>query len=132
VYCKDSRRPGSHEHEHEHESLTFLGYTFRPRRARRNDGVRSTSFSPAISRDALKKISAEVRSWRLHRHTGMTSADIARWINPKIRGWMAYHGAFRRSELYFPAPPGQHLPDPVADEEVRALRDLEERRQRLE
>ena len=97
VYCKDSRRHGSSEHE----SFTFLGYTFRPRRARRKDGVQFTSFSPAISRDALKKISAEVRSWQLHRHTGMTPADIARWINPKIRGWMTYYGAFGRAELYF-------------------------------
>ena len=29
VYCKDSHRRGSHEHER----FTFLGYTFRPRRA---------------------------------------------------------------------------------------------------
>jgi RNA-directed DNA polymerase len=97
VYCKDGRRHGSSEHE----SFTFLGYTFRPRRARRKDGVQFTSFTPAISRDALKKISAEVRSWRLHRHMEMTPADIARWINPKIRGWVTYYGAFGRSELYF-------------------------------
>jgi hypothetical protein len=30
----------------------------------------------------------------------MTSAEIARWINPKVRGWMTYYGAFYRSELY--------------------------------
>jgi RNA-directed DNA polymerase len=28
------------------------------------------------------------------------TADIARWINPKVRGWMTYYGAFCRSELY--------------------------------
>lgn len=96
VYCKDSSRRGSSEHV----SFTFLGYTFQPRRVRRKDGRIFTSFEPAISRDALKKISAEVRSWRLHRHMEMTSADLARWINPKVRGWMAYYGAFGRSELY--------------------------------
>jgi RNA-directed DNA polymerase len=96
VYCKDANRRGSAEHT----SFTFLGFTFRPRRARRADGVQFTSFLPAISKDALKKISAEVRSWRLHRHMEMTAADIARWINPKIRGWMTYYGAFCRSELY--------------------------------
>ena len=96
VYCQDSSRRGSHEHT----SFTFLGFTFRPRRARREDGVQFTSFLPAISKDALKKISAEVRSWRLHRHMEMTSADIAAWINPKVRGWMTYYGAFCRSELY--------------------------------
>jgi group II intron reverse transcriptase/maturase len=82
VYCKDSNRRGSHEHT----SFTFLGFTYRARRAQRKDGVQFTSFLPAISKDALKKISTEVRSWRLHRHMEMTSADIARWINPKIRG----------------------------------------------
>ena len=37
-------------------------------------------------KDALKKISAEVRSWRLHRHMELDSAGIARWINPVVRG----------------------------------------------
>jgi len=35
---------------------------FQPRQARRKDGVRFTSFLPASSKDALKKISAEIRS----------------------------------------------------------------------
>ena len=96
VYCQDSNRRGSHEHT----SFTFLGFTFRPRRARRKDGVQFTSFLPAISKDALKKISAEVRSWRLHRCTGMTSADIAKMINPKVRGWLTYYGAFYHTALY--------------------------------
>ncbi len=96
VYCTQSGRRGSSEHT----SFTFLGFTFRPRHVIRGDGVHFTSFSPAISKDALKKISAEVRSWRLHRHMEMTSADIARWINPKVSGWMSYYGTFRRSELY--------------------------------
>ena len=30
----------------------------------------------------------------------MTSADLARWINPIVRGWMNYYGAFYRSALY--------------------------------
>jgi RNA-directed DNA polymerase len=96
VYCKDSRRRGSAEHT----SFTFPGFTFRPRRARRKDGVQFTSFLPAISKDALKKISAEVRSWRLHRWIRSDGREIARLINPKIRGWMACYGAFYVSALY--------------------------------
>ena len=87
VYCKDSNRRGSHEHT----SFTFLGFTYRPRQARRKDGRQFTSFLPAISKDALKKISAEVRSWRLHRVTGRHRPDIARWINPRYAGWMTYY-----------------------------------------
>ena len=30
----------------------------------------------------------------------MTTADIAAWINPKVRGWMTYYGTFYRSALY--------------------------------
>jgi RNA-directed DNA polymerase len=96
VYCRDGKRRGSHEHT----SFTFLGFTFRARGARRKDGAMFTAFLPAISKDALKKISAEVRSWRLHHRTGHTFADLARKINPIVRGWMNYYGAFYRSALY--------------------------------
>jgi len=33
-------------------------------------------------------MSSEVRSWRLHRHTTLTPAELARWIDPIVRGWM--------------------------------------------
>ncbi|MGB8385729.1 MAG: group II intron reverse transcriptase/maturase, partial [Dermatophilaceae bacterium] len=96
VYCQDSNRRDSHGHV----SFTFLEYTFRPRAARGKDGRKFTCFLPAISKEALKKISAEVRSWRLHRWVGSAGPEMAKLINPKIRGWMAYYGAFYRSELY--------------------------------
>jgi RNA-directed DNA polymerase len=96
VYCKDGQRRGSYEHT----SFTFLGFTFRPRGARGKDGRMFLSFLPAISKDALKKISRQVRSWRLHLRTGHTFADLARKINPVVRGWMNYYGAFYRSALY--------------------------------
>jgi len=96
VYCKDANRRG----EFEHTSFTFLGYTFRPRRARRKDGARFLSFLPAISKDALKRIGERVRAWRLHRLTGRSARDLAQMINPVVRGWMAYYGAFNRSALY--------------------------------
>ncbi len=95
-HCADGKRRGSHEHT----AFTFLGYTFRARGARRKDGARFTAFLPAISKDALKKISAEVRSWGLDHRTGHTEAELARRINPIVRGWMNYYGAFYRSALY--------------------------------
>jgi hypothetical protein len=96
VYCKDTNRSGAFAHT----SFTFLGYTFQPRESRRRDGVKFTSFLPAISKDALKRIGKQVRSWRLHRRTGSTAADLAQMINPLVRGWMAYYGAFYRTALY--------------------------------
>jgi RNA-directed DNA polymerase len=96
VYCKDANRRGLYEHT----SFTFLGYTFRARGVRTKTGRMMTGFNPAISKDTLNKISAQVRSWGLHRRTGLSEADLARWINPIVRGWMNYYGAFYRSALY--------------------------------
>jgi RNA-directed DNA polymerase len=95
VYCKDGQRRGSHEHT----SFTFLGFTFRARAARSRAGKKFTSFLPAISKDALKKVSGEVRRWRLHRRTRHSFAELARKINPIVRGWIQYYGAFYRSAL---------------------------------
>ncbi|MHC5908576.1 group II intron reverse transcriptase/maturase [Streptomyces sp. S6] len=96
VYCgRDGRYDGVAA-----TSFTFLGFTFQRRPARGRNGKIFTSFLPAPSKDALKKMSTEVRSWRLHMHIGYTLGEFARWLNPIIRGWMQYYGAFYRTELY--------------------------------
>lgn len=95
VYCKDGKRRGAYDRV----EFTFLGFTFRPRRAVGKDGQQFLNFLPAVGKDALKKMSATLRAWRLHRRTGSTEADLARAINPVVRGWMAYYGAFYRSAL---------------------------------
>ncbi|MFD0515717.1 group II intron maturase-specific domain-containing protein [Streptomyces aureus] len=40
-----------------------------------------------------------MRQWRLHRQIGRTFAELARAINPIVRGWMQYFGAFYRTAL---------------------------------
>jgi RNA-directed DNA polymerase len=96
VYCKDSLRRGSYEHT----AFTFLGYTFRPRKARYPDGKAFTSFLPAVSAEALKAMGRRVRSWRIHMCIRDDLAELAEWINPIVAGWMNYYGRFYRSELY--------------------------------
>jgi RNA-directed DNA polymerase len=96
VYCKDGKRRGSHEHT----EFTFLGFTFRARAVRARNGNVFTGFSPAASKDAIKKMSERVKSWRLHTLTGHGTGEIARAINPVIRGWMQYYGAFYKTALY--------------------------------
>jgi len=95
VYCQDANRRDAAEHT----SFTFLGYTFRARRAHNKNGVVFTSFLPAVSKDALKKMGQEVRRWRVHRRTDLDFAGLARMINPVVRGWMNYYGAFYPSAL---------------------------------
>jgi group II intron reverse transcriptase/maturase len=95
VYCKDGRRRG----EHEHTSFTFLGYAFRARGARTKTGVNFTGFLPAISPEALKAKSAELRKMRIHRRTDLSLDDLARWLNPIIAGWINYYSRFYRTAL---------------------------------
>ncbi|MFB7216331.1 group II intron reverse transcriptase/maturase [Streptomyces sp. NPDC056255] len=96
VSCKDGKRHGSYEHT----SFTFLGFTFRAREARSRKGYSFTGFLPGISKDALNRISREVRSWRLHRQIYLTFFELARRINPIVRGWMQYYGTYYRSALH--------------------------------
>lgn len=96
VYCKDEDRRGNHEHE----KFTFLGYEFRPRRARNYRGKHFISFLPAVSDKAARKIREEVRGWKLHLRSDKTLSDLARMFNPVIRGWVQYYGKYYRSMLY--------------------------------
>jgi RNA-directed DNA polymerase len=95
VYCKDSNRKETHAHT----SFTFLGYTFRPRKARSKSGKYFTSFIPAMSKDSDAEKRAEVRTWKLPQRSGSTLADLAREFNPVIRGWINYFGMFYRSAM---------------------------------
>jgi RNA-directed DNA polymerase len=58
-------------------------------------------FNPAVSDEAAKRIRREIRSWRLHLRSGSTIGDLARAINPIVRGWINYYGRFYKSELVY-------------------------------
>jgi hypothetical protein len=94
VYCEDGQRRA----QHEHTSFTFLGYAFRAR-GTRNKGRNFTGFLPAISPEALKARSAELRKMRIHRRTDLSLDDLARWLNPIVSGWINYYGRFYRTAL---------------------------------
>jgi RNA-directed DNA polymerase len=95
VYCKD----GTRRAEHEHTWFTFLGFTFRARKARNRGGGYYTGFLPAMSAEALKAKGADLRTMRIHRRTNLTLDDLARWLNPVVRGWMNYYGQYYRSAM---------------------------------
>ena len=95
VYCKDAKR----RRDYEHTSFDFLGYTFRGRMAKSRWGF-FVGFSPAMSAKAKKAKGKQIRDWHLNRRTGTDLSGIAQGINPQVRGWINYYGAFYRSELY--------------------------------
>ncbi len=95
VYCKDDDRLG----EYSGKKFDFLGYTFRPRRAKNWRGVYFVSFLPAVSNKSAKAMQREIHDWRLHLKPDKSIEDLSRMFNPIIRGWITYYGRFYRSRL---------------------------------
>jgi len=96
VYCKSSGRNASYPYV----QFTFLGFTFRPRKAINSQGRRFTGFMPGVSADALKRMRKEVRGWHIHRRTATTLAALAKQYNPVLRGWWNYFGEFYSSAMH--------------------------------
>jgi RNA-directed DNA polymerase len=95
VYCKKDGRPG----DFEHIQFDFLGYTFQPRLAKNHRGEFFVNFLPAISTQAGKAIRRTIREWRIaSTRTHQRLEDLARLVNPSVRGWMNYYGRFYRSK----------------------------------
>src|SRR5215813_10867819 len=85
VYCKDGKRKG----EYPNIKFDFLGYCFRPRRARNSrDHSLFCRFTPAVSPSALKSMRVRIRELRFRRRTELSLAEIAHRINPLLRGWI--------------------------------------------
>jgi group II intron reverse transcriptase/maturase len=95
VYCRDGKRRAPYPAI----QFTFLGYAFRPRMARSARGVIFTSFSPAASPQALKRMRAQVKAMGLLSLVHLSIEEIARTLNPVLQGWIQYYGRFYRSEL---------------------------------
>ena len=71
--------------------------TFRARGVWAGNGNVFTGFVPAASKDAIKKISQKVKSWRLHTLAG------PQWMrhpcgHPVIRGRMGSYGVFYKTD----------------------------------
>ncbi len=95
VYCKDDDRPGRSDSV----KFDFLGYTFQPRRAKNRWGKYFVSFLPAMSTKAAKAVRATIRDWRVaSTRNNQCLEDLARLVNPVVRGWMNYYGRFYRSK----------------------------------
>ncbi len=96
VYCQDSVR----REKDSAIKFDFLGYTFRPRRAKSRYGKFFVSFLPAMSNKAKKSIHQRIHDWRLHLKPGKSLEDFSRMFNPIIRGWINYYGCFYRSQVH--------------------------------
>jgi RNA-directed DNA polymerase len=96
VYCKDGSRKGVYPNT----EFDFLGYTFR-RRLVKNTKRNSlfVSFTPAVSKTALKSMTRFVRASNVRNRSDLSLGAIAYRLNPVIRGWMNYYGRYQPSAM---------------------------------
>lgn len=96
VYCRDGKRRGGYPNV----AFDFLGYQFRPRmvRSSRNNEL-FCSFTPAVSPSALKAMRSTVRDLDIRQRTQRSLGDIARMLNPLLRGWIGFYGRYNRAAL---------------------------------
>jgi RNA-directed DNA polymerase len=97
VYCKDGKRKGKYPNV----KFDFLGYCFRPRLVKRfRDNTLFCGFNPAVSPSAMKAMRSAVRELNIRHQTQLSLEEIARRLNPLLRGWIEYYGRYASSALY--------------------------------
>src|SRR5664280_141178 len=60
----------------------------------RNGKQNFTRFLPAVAPEKLTDVSRKAVSWRLQRRTTLTLDDLAKEVNPVLRGWLTYFTGF--------------------------------------
>ena len=90
VYCKDDKRRG----EYPYTRFDFLGYSFHARTVQDRQGKLFTGFGPGVSRKALKRMNQAIRDLNIDRSIQSNLPELAARLNPIVRGWIAYYGAF--------------------------------------
>lgn len=97
IYCKDALRTSSYPNT----CFTFLGYDFRRRTVKNSQtGGVLLRFTPAVSKSALKSMYADLRSFKIPRKTSQSLAEIAKCLNPIVRGWLEYYSSYTPSALH--------------------------------
>lgn len=96
IYCKDDDRRGTYPET----QFDFLGYTFRPRRAKNRYGKCFITFTPGVSNTAAKAMRQTIHGWRIHLKPDKALEDLSRMFNPVLQGWINYYGRFYKSAMY--------------------------------
>lgn len=95
VYCKDKDRP----REYRNTEFDFLGYTFRRTLIKDRLGRLQWNFLASVSKKACKSLKDKIKALEIHKRTGSKLEMIAEAINPIVRGWMNYFGAYNKSAM---------------------------------
>jgi RNA-directed DNA polymerase len=85
--------------EYPNKSFDFLGYRFKPRKAKTKKGEIRGTFTPGISIKSMKKIRTYIRENKVFKNTSKMIMEIGDDMRDRIRGWINYYGKFRPSEM---------------------------------
>ena len=77
----------------------FLGFSFQPRTIMLKNRRLVLMCSPGISQSSKTRIVEKINKLNLHNRTGQTIEDLARELNPKLRGWINYYAKYGRKEF---------------------------------
>jgi len=94
VFCGDDNRKG--EGVESPRSFVFLGFEFKARSAKnRNTGKLFRCFLPGTSKEAIRAMKYQIKHKMPElKFTHWSLEEIAKAINPRIRGWFGYYGKF--------------------------------------
>ena len=96
VYCKDSNR----NERQPYKEFDFLGFTFRPRQAQNSNRKETfTNWLPSVSNKSMRSMTEKMRGWTIMRVAWCQIEDIAKAINPVLKGWINYYGKFYSAKL---------------------------------
>jgi len=95
VYCQNNRR----KIESTYRSFKFLGFRFQSQLLRDTNGKYRVGFLPSASIESKQELSRKLRQVRIPRKTQWGIEEIAKSINPMLRGWINYFGKFSPSTL---------------------------------
>jgi len=97
VYCNGSRYDIK---KYTNRDFVFLGYLFRDRWTKNpKTGELFLGFNPGVSKEALKSMRQQIRKMNIRNRADMSLNQLARKVNPIIRGWVQYYGRFNKSAL---------------------------------
>ncbi|MHA1066472.1 group II intron maturase-specific domain-containing protein [Enterobacter ludwigii] len=94
VYCKDRRRKA----DYPVTSSDFLAYRFQARGDKRREGFLFLNLLPAVSTKAARTKRGRIRRWKIYRWTQLAIKELAKRINPVLRGRLNYYGKFCKSK----------------------------------
>lgn len=124
VYCRD----GSRKRKYPEIKFDFLGYTFQPRIVKnRKRNSLFCSFSPAVSKSALKAMRSKIRELDIRKRVELSLEQIGQICNPLLRGWIQYYGRFYPSALL---PMYRHFNLTLVDWAMRKYRRCRDRKTR--